>query len=55
MVRNSSLWLCLLAMVMTVSSCQVVGGIFKAGMWVGIVIVVFVVGIILWLVGRGRK
>jgi len=47
----------LLALVtaMTLSSCQVVGGIFKAGVWVGILLVVLVVGVILWLVGRGRS
>jgi len=44
-----------LAMVMTFSSCQVIGGIFKAGVWVGILLVVLVVGVILWLVGRGRS
>lgn len=55
MKRYSLLWMFALAMVMTLSSCQVVGGIFKAGVWVGILVVVVVVGIILWLVGRGRS
>ncbi|ACU59090.1 hypothetical protein SAMN05428949_2976 [Chitinophaga sp. YR627] len=51
-----SLQLGLLAFaVMLLSSCEVVGGIFKAGVWVGVLAVAFVVGIILWLVGRGRK
>jgi hypothetical protein len=40
---------------MTFTSCQVVGGIFKAGIWVGILLVVLVVGVILWLIGRGRS
>jgi hypothetical protein len=34
------------------SSCTVVGGIFKAGVWVGVLLVVVIVGIILWLVSR---
>lgn len=55
MKQYSLLGLCLLAMAMTFSSCEVIGGIFKAGMWVGILIVVFVVGLILWLVSRGRR
>jgi hypothetical protein len=55
MKNYSLLWLSVLAMAMTFSSCQVVGGIFKAGMWVGILVVVVVVGLILWLVGRGRR
>jgi len=55
MKKYSLLWLSALAMAMTFSSCEVVGGIFKAGMWVGILVVVVVVGLILWLVGRGRR
>ncbi|MBW8684317.1 phosphatidate cytidylyltransferase [Chitinophaga rhizophila] len=53
-MRN--LYLGLLAFsVMFLSSCEVVGGIFKAGVWVGVLAVAFVVGIILWLIGRGRR
>ena len=55
MKKYSLFGLLALAMVMTFSSCQVIGGIFKAGVWVGILLVVLVVGVILWLVGRGRS
>ena len=55
MKQYSSLWILVIAMAMTLSSCEVIGGIFKAGMWVGILVVVAVVGLILWLVGRGRR
>jgi len=55
MKQYSLLGLLALAMAMSFSSCQVVGGIFKAGVWVGILLVVLVVGVILWLVGRGRS
>ncbi len=55
MKQYSLFGLLALAMAMTLSSCQVVGGIFKAGVWVGIVLVVIVVVVILWLVGRGRS
>jgi hypothetical protein len=55
MKKYPNLWLWVLAMAMTFSSCQVVGGIFKAGVWVGIVIVVIVIILILWLVSRGRS
>lgn len=37
------------------SSCEAVGGIFKAGMWWGIILVVGVIALIIWLLGRGRK
>ena len=44
-----------LALVFILPGCAVVGGIFKAGVWVGVLAVVFVVGIILWLVSRGSN
>lgn len=37
------------------TSCEVVGGIFKAGVWVGVLIVVAIIALIFWLVSRGRK
>jgi hypothetical protein len=37
------------------SSCSVVGGIFKAGIGVGIFLVVAIVAIILFFVFRGRN
>ena len=55
MKKYSSLWLLAIVTAMTLSSCEVIGGIFKAGVWVGILVVVAVVGLILWLVGRGRR
>jgi hypothetical protein len=55
MKQYSLFGLLALAVAMTFSSCQVVGGIFKAGIWVGILLVVLVVGVILWLIGRGRS
>ena len=55
MKKYSLFGLLALVTAMTLSSCQVVGGIFKAGVWVGILLVVLVVGLILWLVGRGRS
>lgn len=55
MKQYSLLWIFAIATAMTLSSCEVIGGIFKAGMWVGILVVVAVVGLILWLVGRGRR
>lgn len=35
-----------------ITSCEVIGGIFKAGVWTGIIIVVAVVGIIIWLISK---
>jgi hypothetical protein len=54
-MKHSTLWLFALALAMSLSSCELIGGIFKAGMWVGILIVVAVVGLVLWLVSKGRR
>jgi len=40
-------------LVATLSSCQVVGGIFKAGVWSGIIIVIAVIALIAYLLTRG--
>lgn len=34
------------------SSCELVEGIFKAGMWTGILMVVLVIGLVIWLIGK---
>jgi hypothetical protein len=45
---SGALMLCGLAF--TTSGCEVIGGIFKAGVWVGVAIVVVVVGLIAWAI-----
>lgn len=35
-----------------IAGCSAIAGIFKAGMWTGILIVVVVIGIIIWLISR---
>lgn len=55
MQKNLSLLVTLFALAVSVSSCEVVGGIFKAGVWTGFIVIVLVVGLILWLVSRGRN
>jgi len=45
----------LLALVILFSGCEVVGGIFKAGMVWGIFLVVAIVGAIIYFITRGRR
>ncbi|HEY4207353.1 MAG TPA: phosphatidate cytidylyltransferase [Puia sp.] len=45
--------LLLLSITLFSPGCAVVGGIFKAGVWVGVIAVVLVVGLILYFVSRG--
>jgi hypothetical protein len=39
------------------SSCEVIGGIFKAGVWTGVLAVVIVIALIIWIIARmsGKK
>jgi len=39
------------------TGCAAIGGIFKAGLWTGIIAFVLVVGIIIWIISSlaGRK
>ncbi|QQL49501.1 hypothetical protein [Mucilaginibacter ginkgonis] len=39
-------------MVMMLSSCSVIEGIFKAGVWVGVIIVVVILALIIWIVSK---
>ena len=54
MKLNALMYSSLFLLVSFISSCEVIGGIFKAGVWVGILIVVVIIGLIIWLIGRGR-
>jgi hypothetical protein len=42
----------LLALLVSLSSCEVIGGIFKAGMWTGVILVVVVVGLVIFLLAK---
>lgn len=55
MQKSLSFLITLMVLMVSFSSCEVVGGIFKAGMWTGFLIIVVVVGLIIWLISRGRK
>lgn len=45
----------LFSMIIFLSSCAVVGGIFKAGVWVGILGIVILVVIIFWIISKAGK
>lgn len=37
------------------TSCEVIGDIFKAGMGVGIFLVILVIAVIVWIISKFRK
>lgn len=42
----------MMLLAMALSSCEAIGAIFKAGVWVGIVVVVIILIIIFWLIRK---
>ena len=35
--------------------CELIGDVFQAGMWVGVIIVVAIIALVLWIVGKARR
>ena len=52
---NFPLLATLLVIVFTASSCDAIEGIFKAGMWTGVILIVLIVVLVLWLIGKTRR
>ncbi|XZF14310.1 phosphatidate cytidylyltransferase [Chitinophagaceae bacterium MMS25-I14] len=51
-MRKLSLVSIVALLTVSLSSCQVIGDIFKAGVWSGILLVVVVVGLIIFILTR---
>lgn len=45
----------LMGVMLSLVSCEAIEGIFKAGMWSGIIIVALIVGLVLWLLRKFTK
>ena len=37
------------------TSCEVLGGVFEAGMWSAIILIALVGGLVFWLINRFRR
>ncbi|SDX90904.1 hypothetical protein [Flavobacterium degerlachei] len=57
MTNKATKFILLFAILISFTSCSVIGGIFKAGMGVGIFIVVAILAIVLFLISKlfGKK
>lgn len=55
--HSKLLSLLLLTAIGLLSGCQVIGDIFKAGVWTGVLLIVAVVALIIFLIGKmsGKK
>ncbi len=49
---NLTQFFVLIAILFSLTGCEVIGGIFEAGMWAGIIIVVLVIVLIIWLLKK---
>jgi hypothetical protein len=57
LTRSSSsrlLLLLLLVACLPLSGCAMIGGIFKAGVWAGVIMVVIVLAIVMFVVSKAR-
>jgi hypothetical protein len=54
-MTRSSLFALLLVTLSTLTSCEAIGDIFQAGMWMGVIVVVLVIALVLWLLRKIRK
>jgi hypothetical protein len=45
----------LIVLTLTLSSCEVIGDIFEAGMWTALIIIVIIVLIVTWLFRKIRR
>ena len=42
-------------LIITLSSCEAIGSIFKAGIWTGVIGIALVVFLVIYLIGKSRK
>ena len=45
----------LVVSIVTLAGCELVGDIFEAGVWVGVILVILVVGLVVWFFSRARS
>jgi hypothetical protein len=54
-MKKINVMLVLMMIALTCSSCAVAGGIFKAGVWTGVIIVAVIIIIIIYLITRSSN
>lgn len=52
---KSIIWLAGTFFVLSFSSCDLIAGVFKGGVYVGVFLVIVVIAIIIWLITSMRK
>jgi hypothetical protein len=55
-MRKYLINICLLGLTnVSLSSCEAIGGIFKAGVWSGVLLIVLAIGVIIYIATRVTK
>jgi hypothetical protein len=54
-MKNGLPFILVLLSTTVLSSCELIGGIFKAGVWTGILIVAAIVGLTIFFITRSRN
>jgi hypothetical protein len=54
MKHASYLLVLLLLSIAGLTGCEMIGDIFQAGVWTGVLLVILVIGAIVWLLTRGK-
>lgn len=54
-INFSAMCAFLLLLTISLSGCEAIAGIFKAGMWTGVIIIIAVIALVLYLVGKTKK
>jgi uncharacterized membrane protein YkvI len=52
MRQSLILFISLVLSVMGLAGCELAGDIFKAGVWVGAILVIGIIGLIIWMVSK---
>lgn len=55
MNKQFGVWSLLISIFIALSGCEVIGGIFKAGVWTGIIIIVAIVALIIFIISKLGK
>ncbi len=53
--NSGKILLLLTVIVIFFSSCSAIAGVFKAGVWFGVIAIVVIVAIIFWLINKAKK
>lgn len=54
-MKNTAAFLLLAILILSLSSCELVGGIFKAGMGFGIFLVVAIIAVVVFIISRASR